>query len=109
MEILDKKREDTPDAEPLLHILNDISEHGISYCVYNQVLSARIPKFLYFDEYYQIRGYENLQCLKARHESNSLEPSDYPLLGLIELGSLNLNLLNQPQQTEVLLSELGAA
>ena len=38
------------------------------------VLRNRIPKFLYFDEYYQMKGKENFDALRQRMEQNTLEP-----------------------------------
>ena len=99
----------TPEAEQLSSALQEISTHDISNLVYNQILAARIPKFLYFDEYYQMEGQDNLQALIGRRETNSLKQSDHPLLGLIEFAGLDLNQLNDPTQTEDLMSELDAA
>ena len=45
-------------------------------------LVERIPKFLYFDEYYQMKGQANIASLKKREADNALEDSEYPLLGL---------------------------
>ena len=46
--------------QKLTPMLQNISEHDVSYVVYNDILHDRIPKFLYFDEYYQMKGQDNL-------------------------------------------------
>ena len=77
--------------------------------VVEQVLKPRIPKFLYFDEYYQMRGCENIQELKRRQESEELLPSDYPLLGLINRARLDLDQLLAVTRTRELKNKLQGA
>ena len=96
-------------VEKLLSTLRNISKCGISDFIYDSILRNRIPKFLYFDEYYQMKGQDNLDALKSRIENDSLEESDYPLLGLIDLAGLDLDQLTDPKRTEVLISRLEGA
>ena len=84
------------------------SKKGLEGYVYS-LLQGSIPKFLYFDEYYQLTGQENLEALIRRHSEGSLQDSDYPLLGLIGLAGLQLDNLTSPGQTRTLLSKLEAA
>ena len=65
-----------------------------------------MPKFLYFDEYYQMEGQLNIEQLKQRQTSNSLKDSDRPMLGLIELARLNLDQLISTDRTLALLNKL---
>ena len=103
------------DAEPteatqdLTSELEGIAEHGLSSVVFDQILAARLPKYLYFDEYYQITGQDNLDSLKKRVAQGTLKASDYPLLGLIDLAGLDLAELTQSGRTEALFSKLEAA
>lgn len=101
--------EKTKDSQKLEAMLKNISENGVSYVVHNQILRDRIPKFLYFDEYYQMKGQDNLDTLKQRVANKTLEESDYPLLGLIELAGLDLDQLTGPRRTQALLARLEAA
>ena len=101
--------EQTEAVQNLLPTLQSISEHDVSYVVYNSILSRRIPKFLYFDEYYQMKGQDNVEALQRRLAENTLEDSDHPLLGLLELARLDLGQLADPRRTETLLSRLEAA
>ena len=48
--------EQTEAVQKLLPILQEISDHDARYVIYNSILRNRIPKFLYFDEYYQNEG-----------------------------------------------------
>lgn len=55
--------EQTEDIEELTSTLRRISENDVSSVVYDDVIYDRIPKFLYFDEYYQMKGQDNLDAL----------------------------------------------
>ena len=101
--------EQTDAVQKLLQTLQSISKHDVSYVVYNSILRFRIPKFLYFDEYYQMKGQDNVDALKRRLDENTLENSDHPLLGLLELARLDLDQLANPRRTETLLARLEAA
>ena len=79
--------EQTEASHKLSPILQSISDYGVPYTVFEQILHDRIPKFLYFDEYYQIKGQENLDSLRDRRTNNTLEDSDRPLLGLIDFST----------------------
>ena len=96
-------------VQQLKPILQDISEHDVSYVVYNQILRDRIPKFLYFDEYHQMTGQDNIEKLMERVRNNNLKASDYPLLGLINLAGLNLDQILDSPRTEFLIARLEAA
>ena len=108
LEVL-SKTDQTEAVQNLIPTLQKISEHGICYVAYNSLLHDRIPKFLYFDEYYQMTGQDNIDALKNRHANSNLEDSDHPLLGLIELAGLHLDQLTDPHRTETLISRLEAA
>lgn len=101
--------EQTEASRKLSPILQSISDNDVSHTVYNQILSNRIPKFLYFDEYYQIKGQENLNSLNDRRTNNTLEDSDRPLLGLIDSARLDFDQILNPRRTESLIARLDAA
>ena len=101
--------EQTEAVQELTPTLQSISESDVSSIVYGDVIYDRIPKFLYFDEYYQMKGQDNLDALKSRVANNDLKKSDHPLLGLIELARLDLKELTDPGRTVALIAKLGAA
>ena len=90
-------------------MLKKISEQGLPKVIYDQIIKDRIPKFLYFDEYFQMDGQDNLDALRDRVNANNLEDSDRPLLGLIALANLDLEQLIHPGRTETLVGRLEAA
>lgn len=101
--------EQTEASQKLTPILQSISDHGLIYTVFEQILRDRIPKFLYFDEYYQMKGQENIDSLRERVANNQPEDSDHPLLGLIDFARLKLDQIINPRRTEALISKLEAA
>ena len=103
------KEEKTEENQRLDGILKTIEAHDVSWYIYNNLLLTRVPKFLYFDEYYQMKGYENIEALKNRQAENVLVPSDHPMLGLIGLARLNLDQLLNPSSTQDLVNKLEGA
>lgn len=93
----------------LTPVLQKIAQSNLRIAVYKTVLASRIPKFLYFDEYYQLTGQDNVEALLERVENDDLFESDYPLLGLLQLARLDLDQLSDPKRTEALLAKLEAA
>ena len=101
-------------AEPqgskwLRALLPEIVKSGLASYVWEKFLKDRLPKFLYFDEYYQMEGAINLDKLKERQQNNQLLHSDRPMLGLIELARLKLDELMAPTRTQALFNKLEGA
>ncbi len=98
--------QETAAAKALRETLAAINKVGLSSHIIDTHLKAAVPKFLYFDEYYQMEGQLNIEQLKQRQASNTLLDSDRPMLGLIELARLNLDQLISTNRTEALLNKL---
>lgn len=104
-----KLDEDNPEASTsLIKQLKYINDHGANVWVFEEVLRNRIPEFLYFDEYYQMKGQDNLDALHNRLLSDGLTPPDHPLIGLIQLAGLDLPQLLNPKRATSLLARLEA-
>ncbi len=101
--------EQTEAVQALTPKLQEISDHDVAHVIYTSILKKRIPKFLYFDEYYQMKGQDSLDALRSRLASGSLDSADKPLLGLISLAGLDLNRLVDPRKTQALIAKLEAA
>lgn len=101
--------EETETSEKRAAILRSLPDSNVSQVVFEQILQDRVPKFLYFDEYYQMKGQANLNALNQRVSNSTLEDSDYPLLGLIGLARLNLNQILNLRRTEDLIARLEIA
>ncbi|MGA3046344.1 MAG: AAA family ATPase [Terracidiphilus sp.] len=84
-------------------------DRGLSLYIWDRFLRHRLPKFLYFDEYYQMPGHVNIEALKARQASKTLLEGDHPMLGLIDMARLNLDELLNSKRTEEIISKLEGA
>jgi len=85
-----------PGSSSLPTVLGEIQQKGLLDYLYRRYLEPRVPKFLYFDEFYQMEGHVNLQALVERRREGRLLESDHPLLGLIDLARLNLEDIDNP-------------
>lgn len=108
-ECLESHDEQTDAVRNLAELLREISEFGITTYVYKKIIFEHIPRFLYFDEYFQMKGHENLEALKSRVDNSSTLDADEPLLGLIYRAGLNLEQLINPRQLERQIARLEAA
>jgi len=104
------KAEQTESVKKLLALVQEIQQQkNVSTYTFKKILWPRVPKLLYFDEYYQMEGRANIEALKQRLEQKALKPSDHPLLGLIGLARLDLNQLVNPSRTRELKNRLEGA
>jgi len=85
-------------AGKLLVSIDAILGKGLLQHLYETYIESKVPKFLYFDEFYQMKGHVNIQALIERKQNNRLLDSDYPLLGLIDLARLNLEEISNPRR-----------
>lgn len=102
-------QEQTEEVKRVTEILNVIKTGGVNGYIYDKMLASNEPKFLYFDEYYQMTGHENIEALIQRESTNQLKPSDHPLLGLVRLARLKLPELTNPASTIELKNKLEGA
>src|SRR3990172_9476040 len=107
------KRTDTSEQEHLARLTEGIGKFakagGLTLYVYKTHLEKRVPRFLYFDEYFLMTGFENIEALIQRVKNKTLKKSDYPLLGLISLARIELAELLNPQRTQWLINKLEGA
>lgn len=98
-----------PAVAAILDIVRTSKGHSFGWYTFNKILHAHEPKYLYFDEYYQMAGCENIEALQQREAEKKLLPSDQPLLGLIELARLALPQMLAPDRTQDLKNKLEGA
>ena len=96
-------------AKKLKGVLIGVNQSGLGDHIWNHHLKARWPKFLYFDEYYQMEGHVNIEKLKERRNGQKLKDSDRPMLGLIELARLDLDEIMNSTRTDELVASLEGA
>ena len=96
-------------AKQLRSDVSTYLEQGFKRHVWSTYIAHKLPKFLYFDEYYQMKGQVNIQKLKERQATGSLTESDHPMLGLIELARLDIDQLLAAKDTQALLNRIEGA
>jgi hypothetical protein len=101
--------EATEAVNSLRTLVGRILKAGLASYAFNSVIWPRAPKYLYFDEYYQMEGQANLDSLIKREDDDQLEDSDYPLIGLINLARLDHRQLVQAKNTTELKNKLEGA
>ena len=91
-------------------LLNEIVSAGsVKDYICDRILSPLVPNFMYFDEYYQMRGCDNINALQNRVATETLEKPDRPMLGLIRKARLDLDSLLKPGRTRDLKNKLEGA
>lgn len=101
--------EATDAVNPLKKLVAKVREKGLSSYIFNTLIWPRAPKFLYFDEYYQMEGQANLNALINREDNGALLDSDHPLIGLINLARLDHRELVKTNNTVELKNKLQGA
>lgn len=102
--------EQTSAVKDCRDLLKKVTEStDLARYIVQDILWPRAPRYLYFDEYYQMEGQENLNALVQRDRENNLKDSDRPLLGLINLARLNHSELLNSQNTTELKNRLEGA
>jgi predicted ATP-dependent endonuclease of OLD family len=96
-------------SDALRNRLVPLTASGVATYLWTTHLQKRVPKFLYFDEYYLMDGHLNIEALQSRQSNNQLVDSDRPMLGLIELARLKLADLLSASRTEELVNSLEGA
>lgn len=104
-----KKLTEPKSLRQLREQMTPLIKEGLATHIWNHRLSERLPKFLYFDEYYQMEGQVNIDALKVRQSENKLNPSDHPMLGLIALADLEIDQIINSQNTQELKNQLEGA
>ncbi len=95
--------------ETLITLIKNVCESDFANYLYSNYIQAYIPKFLYFDSYYQLTGQENIEALKQRIDSQTLLSSDYPMLGLLSLARIDIEQLLNPERTQELVNKIEGA
>ena len=104
-----KKLSESEQAKALRERLSATPDIAAIHTTIWGMIKKGVPRFLYFDDYYQMKGHENIQALRARKAAKQPLPSDHPLLGLIDLARLDLDKLVATTSTQELKNKLQGA
>jgi len=86
-----------------------ISQYGFDRYISNRLIWPRVPKILYFDEYYKVKGQANLNSLIEREDNESMDESDRSLLGLMNLAQLDHRKIVNATRTAALVNDSESA
>lgn len=98
----------------LAHLQNDFPEPQIKgwnllqYKLWSEHLSNRLPKFLYFDEYYILPGKVNLVELESHQQASTLSNEEKTVLSLFQMAGVQLSTLLSPNGYEQSRAKLEA-
>jgi hypothetical protein len=73
-----------------------------------KLLGSKLPKFVYFDSYYRMRGQIAVEAVKAKQASKTLDDRDRVFLALLSLARTDMAALEAMTQFEPLKAELEA-
>lgn len=88
---------DSSENDHYYYILENIASSNLLNYIYNSVLGARIPKFIYFinNQYLQMRGVININSLFAGIQERNTQPLDQPIVRILKSARVNYdNLIN---------------
>lgn len=77
--------------------------------IWESYLQDRVPRFLYFSDYYQLTGAVNLPSYAQRRTEGKRLGSDYPMEGLLALAGVTAEDFQNPQSTQKLKNQLRGA
>lgn len=97
------------ESKDLRELLNNIIKRSYTIYIWEKYIVFNLPKFLYFDEYYQMKGHVNINALVERLHKNTLDDSDRPMLGLLDLARIKIDQIMSIKNTEELNSKLEGA
>jgi len=106
---LQRSASGVPAIQGMVENLEVIQKQGLDRYIYLNHLRPKLPQFVYFNDFYQLRGQEDLQALKKRLDAGALRSSDYAMLGLMKLARLDVDQLLNPGRTQLLINKLEGA
>jgi len=96
-------------SKVVLEKLSKYLDKGLHAYIFQTYLESKVPRFLYFDEFYQMEGQVNIEALRERLANNELLDSDRPMLALMALARINIDQLAAVENTQSLVSRIEGA
>ena len=79
------------------NVLENIASSNLPTYIFNSILRARIPKFIYFDRYPQMRGVIEISGLFSRIQDGTISPVDQPIVEILKSAGVNYDVLINSQ------------
>lgn len=87
------------------HLKNPLIDEPIANFIYTQIIEPLIPKFLYYDEYYELPSRVDIKALQAGERESE---QDQTAAALFELAEIDTGELIQSEDFESYVAELEA-
>ena len=88
---------DSSENDHYHRILEEIASSNLPTYIFSSILQARIPRFIYFDQYPQMPGVMSINSLFDRIKDNQTEPSDQPIVEILNLARVDYDVLINAQ------------
>ena len=88
---------DSSENEHYYHILENIASSNLRDYIYISILSARIPKFTYFNQYPQMQGVMSINELFNRIKERQTQPVEQPIVKILKSARVNYDVLINAQ------------
>ena len=88
---------DSSENEHYYHILENIASSKLRDYIYDSILSARIPKFTYFNQYPQMQGVMSINSLFNRIKERQTQPVEQPIVKILKSARVNYDVLINAQ------------
>ncbi|MYK20127.1 AAA family ATPase, partial [Candidatus Poribacteria bacterium] len=82
---------DPSENQPHYSILEALASSNLRDLIYNSILSPKIPKFIYSDEYHQMSSVVNINQLFGNMQGNQTQPADQPIAEILKSAEVNFN------------------
>ena len=89
---------DSSENDHYHRILEQIASSNLRDYIFSSILRARIPRFIYFDQYPQMHGVMNINSLFDRIKGSQIQPVEQPIVKILESAGMNYNVLINPER-----------
>ena len=89
---------DPSENAPYCNVLENIASSDLRTYIFSSILRARIPQFIYFDQYPQMQGVMNINSLFDGIKKRQTQPVEQPIVKILESAGMNYNVLINPEK-----------
>ena len=89
---------DPSENAPYYNVLENIASSNLRTYIFNSILRARVPKFIYFHQYPEMRGVISINGLFDGIKNNQTQPVEQPIVKILESAGMNYEVLINPER-----------
>ena len=88
---------DPSENAPYYNVLENIESSNLRDYIFSSILRARIPQFIYFHQYPEMRGVMSINGLFDSIKNNQTPPVEQPIVKILSLAGVNYDVLINAQ------------